>query len=249
MPPTHLYTYKHKPVISLQLNRMKLRIIWVLCTFSFKYTVAGWTLWPLDSVSQICLLFVHFYVVNHKSVWPKLINRVYFNWIKDWTLSSVSRTCLTHLHLFGSLQPELIIVVYLNWMKDLTAPCADCPCYVCHVPLRPMYGGRFCEGPSRSYKLCNTKDCPPGNTDFRAVQCAEFNSKPFRGWYYKWSPYTHVDGESGSKTLQCLQVTMWYIITTPTDIIPRTSLSPNTLIDLTGMNPPIMNLNQACQAC
>lgn len=112
------------------------------------------------------------------------------------------------LHFFcGSLEPELIIVIYLNLMKDLTAPCADCPCDVCHVPLRPMYGGRFCEGPSRSYKLCNTKDCPPGNTDFRAVQCAEFNSKPFRGWYYKWSPYTHVDGESGSEIVHLVKGT------------------------------------------
>ncbi len=57
-----------------------------------------------------------------------------------------------------------------------------------------MYGGRFCEGLSRSYKLCNTADCPQNAVDFRATQCAEFNSKPFRGWYYKWKPYIHVDG-------------------------------------------------------
>ncbi|XP_042565154.1 A disintegrin and metalloproteinase with thrombospondin motifs 16 [Clupea harengus] len=72
----------------------------------------------------------------------------------------------------------------------------------CNNP-KPMYGGRFCEGPSRSHKLCNTKDCPPGNTAFRAVQCAEFNSKPFRGWYFKWSPYTHVDDQDACK-LYCL---------------------------------------------
>ncbi|KAL2084878.1 hypothetical protein ACEWY4_020396 [Coilia grayii] len=72
----------------------------------------------------------------------------------------------------------------------------------CNSP-KPMYGGRFCEGQSRSYRLCNTEDCPPGNTDFRAVQCAEFNSKPFRGWYYKWSPYTHVDDRDACK-LYCL---------------------------------------------
>lgn len=33
--------------------------------------------------------------------------------------------------------------------------------------------------------------------DFRAQQCAEYNSKPFRGWYYKWKPYTKVDGKFG----------------------------------------------------
>lgn len=61
---------------------------------------------------------------------------------------------------------------------------------------RPAYGGKFCEGSSRSYKLCNTEDCPPNTTDYRAQQCAEFNSKQFRGWYYNWRPYTRVDGET-----------------------------------------------------
>ncbi|KAA0702890.1 A disintegrin and metalloproteinase with thrombospondin motifs 16 [Triplophysa tibetana] len=64
---------------------------------------------------------------------------------------------------------------------------------------RPMYGGRFCEGSSRSYKLCNTDNCPHNTVDFRAVQCAEFNSKPFRGWHYKWKPYTRVDDQDVCK--------------------------------------------------
>ncbi|KAI4889348.1 hypothetical protein NFI96_011542, partial [Prochilodus magdalenae] len=68
----------------------------------------------------------------------------------------------------------------------------------CNNP-RPAYGGRFCEGPSRSYKLCNTESCPPGSVDFRAAQCAEFNSKPFRGWYYNWKPYTRVDDQDVCK--------------------------------------------------
>ncbi|XP_035386308.1 A disintegrin and metalloproteinase with thrombospondin motifs 16 isoform X2 [Electrophorus electricus] len=62
----------------------------------------------------------------------------------------------------------------------------------CNSP-KPASGGRFCEGSSRSYKLCNTEDCPQNSVDFRAAQCAEFNSKPFRGWYYTWRPYTRVD--------------------------------------------------------
>lgn len=61
---------------------------------------------------------------------------------------------------------------------------------------RPAYGGKFCEGTSRSYKLCNTEDCPPNAADYRAQQCAEFNGKQFRGWYYSWRPYTRVDGET-----------------------------------------------------
>ncbi|RXN15738.1 A disintegrin and metallo ase with thrombospondin motifs 16 [Labeo rohita] len=68
----------------------------------------------------------------------------------------------------------------------------------CSSP-RPMYGGKFCTGSSRSYKLCNTGECPQNAVDFRAAQCAEFNSKPFRGWYYKWKPYTRVDDQDVCK--------------------------------------------------
>uniref|UniRef100_A0A7N6BCN7 ADAM metallopeptidase with thrombospondin type 1 motif, 16 n=1 Tax=Anabas testudineus TaxID=64144 RepID=A0A7N6BCN7_ANATE len=68
----------------------------------------------------------------------------------------------------------------------------------CNNP-RPAFGGKFCEGPSRSYKLCNTGDCPPNATDYRAQQCAEFNSRQFRGWYYTWRPYTRVDDQDVCK--------------------------------------------------
>uniref|UniRef100_A0A3Q2SX69 ADAM metallopeptidase with thrombospondin type 1 motif 16 n=1 Tax=Fundulus heteroclitus TaxID=8078 RepID=A0A3Q2SX69_FUNHE len=72
----------------------------------------------------------------------------------------------------------------------------------CNNP-RPTNGGKFCDGSSRSYKLCNTVDCPPNTTDYRAKQCAEFNSKQFRGWYYTWRPYTRVDDQDVCK-LYCL---------------------------------------------
>ncbi|XP_034467875.1 A disintegrin and metalloproteinase with thrombospondin motifs 16 [Hippoglossus hippoglossus] len=68
----------------------------------------------------------------------------------------------------------------------------------CNNP-RPAYGGKFCEGSSRSYKLCNTEDCPPNAIGYRAQQCAEYNSKQFRGWYYTWRPYTRVDDQDVCK--------------------------------------------------
>ncbi|CAL8248576.1 unnamed protein product [Lota lota] len=60
---------------------------------------------------------------------------------------------------------------------------------------RPAFGGKYCEGSSRSYKLCNTEDCPSGAVSYRAQQCAEHNGKQFRGWYYNWRPYTRVDDQ------------------------------------------------------
>lgn len=59
---------------------------------------------------------------------------------------------------------------------------------------RPQYGGKFCPGSSRIYQLCNINPCNENSLDFRAQQCAEYNSKPFRGWFYQWKPYTEVEG-------------------------------------------------------
>lgn len=61
---------------------------------------------------------------------------------------------------------------------------------------RPSHGGKFCEGSSRTLKLCNRQKCAHDSVDFRALQCAEYNSKRFRGWHYKWKPYTQVEGKS-----------------------------------------------------
>ncbi len=68
--------------------------------------------------------------------------------------------------------------------------CANC--WLFHPS--PQHNGKFCQGPGRLHQLCNTKPCQPNGVDFRAQQCAEYNSKPFRGWYYKWKPYTKVEG-------------------------------------------------------
>lgn len=42
--------------------------------------------------------------------------------------------------------------------------------------------------PTLSVALC-PQDCPPGSQDFRELQCAEFDSVPFRGKYYTWKTY------------------------------------------------------------
>ncbi|KAL7888781.1 hypothetical protein AOLI_G00037550 [Acnodon oligacanthus] len=50
-------------------------------------------------------------------------------------------------------------------------------------------GGHNCVGPSKSYKLCNTQECPSGSRDFREEQCSRFDRMDFQGKRYTWQPY------------------------------------------------------------
>ncbi|XP_031425637.1 A disintegrin and metalloproteinase with thrombospondin motifs 18-like [Clupea harengus] len=95
-----------------------------------------------------------------------------------------------------------IPVVALQGWRPVFARCARCALAASNCK-RPQYNGKFCPGASRLYQLCNTKRCQAGAVDFRAQQCAQYNSKPFRGWYYKWKPYTKVEDEDICK-LYCI---------------------------------------------
>lgn len=58
----------------------------------------------------------------------------------------------------------------------------------CDSP-RPTIGGKYCLGERKRFRSCNIDECPPGSQDFRAIQCSDFDSVPFRGKFYTWRPY------------------------------------------------------------
>uniref|UniRef100_A0A1A8BNC5 ADAM metallopeptidase with thrombospondin type 1 motif, 18 n=1 Tax=Nothobranchius kadleci TaxID=1051664 RepID=A0A1A8BNC5_NOTKA len=108
---------------------------------------------------------------------------------------------------YGEHGPRAIHGQWSAWSQwsDCSRTCGGGVMYrerSCSSP-RPQNNGKFCPGPSRLNHLCNTRSCPTSAIDFRAQQCAEYNSKPFRGWYYKWKPYTKVDDEDICK-LYCI---------------------------------------------
>ncbi|XP_007516708.2 A disintegrin and metalloproteinase with thrombospondin motifs 18 isoform X1 [Erinaceus europaeus] len=95
----------------------------------------------------------------------------------------------------------------------------------CNNP-KPRYGGKFCPGSSRNYQLCNTHPCNKSSLDFRAQQCAEHNSKPFRGWFYKWEPYTKVQEEDQCK-LYCKAENFDFFFAMSGKVKDGTPCSPN----------------------
>ncbi|KFV72207.1 A disintegrin and metalloproteinase with thrombospondin motifs 7, partial [Dryobates pubescens] len=52
----------------------------------------------------------------------------------------------------------------------------------------PKYGGRYCLGERKRFRICNVKPCPPDKPSFRQVQCSHFNPMPYKGKLYKWTP-------------------------------------------------------------
>ncbi|XP_074105077.1 proteoglycan-like sulfated glycoprotein papilin isoform X3 [Cotesia typhae] len=58
-----------------------------------------------------------------------------------------------------------------------------------------------CTGAKKRFFSCNIQPCPGGSGDFRAEQCAEFNSVPYEDVFYDWVPYT---GAPNKCELNCM---------------------------------------------
>ncbi|XP_053319554.1 A disintegrin and metalloproteinase with thrombospondin motifs 7 isoform X2 [Spea bombifrons] len=52
----------------------------------------------------------------------------------------------------------------------------------------PRYGGRYCLGERKRYRVCNIVSCPPDTPSFRQMQCSQFDSVPYKGKLHRWSP-------------------------------------------------------------
>ncbi|NXV28262.1 ATS7 metalloproteinase, partial [Rissa tridactyla] len=57
----------------------------------------------------------------------------------------------------------------------------------CNTPT-PKYGGRYCLGERKRFRICNVRPCPPDKPSFRQVQCSQFNPMLYKGKLYKWTP-------------------------------------------------------------
>ncbi|XP_075714489.1 A disintegrin and metalloproteinase with thrombospondin motifs 7 isoform X2 [Rhinoderma darwinii] len=52
----------------------------------------------------------------------------------------------------------------------------------------PRYGGKYCLGERKRYRVCNILPCTPGVPSFRQMQCSQFDSVPYKGKLHRWSP-------------------------------------------------------------
>ncbi|XP_062998833.1 A disintegrin and metalloproteinase with thrombospondin motifs 7 [Elgaria multicarinata webbii] len=64
----------------------------------------------------------------------------------------------------------------------------------------PKYGGKFCLGERKRFRVCSRQPCPTDKPSFRHVQCSHFDARPYKGKLYKWSP---VPNNSNPCELHC----------------------------------------------
>uniref|UniRef100_A0A8C2DH64 ADAM metallopeptidase with thrombospondin type 1 motif, 12 n=1 Tax=Cyprinus carpio TaxID=7962 RepID=A0A8C2DH64_CYPCA len=53
---------------------------------------------------------------------------------------------------------------------------------------KPEFGGKYCTGERKRYRICNTKLCARKHPSFRDLQCSEFNTVPYHNELYEWIP-------------------------------------------------------------
>nr|XP_058916802.1 A disintegrin and metalloproteinase with thrombospondin motifs 12 isoform X2 [Kogia breviceps] len=58
---------------------------------------------------------------------------------------------------------------------------------LCNNP-EPKFGGKYCTGERKRYRLCNVHPCRPDTPTFRQMQCSEFDTVPYKNEFYHWFP-------------------------------------------------------------
>ncbi|KAM7148051.1 A disintegrin and metalloproteinase with thrombospondin motifs 12 isoform 1-T1 [Molossus nigricans] len=58
---------------------------------------------------------------------------------------------------------------------------------LCNNP-EPKFGGKYCTGERKRYRLCNVHPCRPDAPTFRQMQCSEFDTVPYKNDFYSWFP-------------------------------------------------------------
>ncbi|XP_066471221.1 A disintegrin and metalloproteinase with thrombospondin motifs 12 [Tiliqua scincoides] len=52
----------------------------------------------------------------------------------------------------------------------------------------PQFGGKYCTGERKRYRMCNVKLCVRVRPNFRQMQCSEFDTVAYKNEFYQWIP-------------------------------------------------------------
>lgn len=89
----------------------------------------------------------------------------------------------------------------------------------------PAYGGRYCTGDRKRYRICNTQDCPENGVSFRALQCSQHGEQPYKGENRTWLPVLY----SGTPCeLDCKPDNEFYSVKLLDSVLDGTPCKPGT---------------------
>nr|XP_042117344.1 A disintegrin and metalloproteinase with thrombospondin motifs 12 [Peromyscus maniculatus bairdii] len=85
---------------------------------------------------------------------------------------------------------------------------------LCNNP-EPKFGGKYCTGERKRYRLCNVHPCRSDTPTFRQMQCSEFDTVPYKNEFYRWFPVFNaahpcelycrpIDGQFSEKMLEAV---------------------------------------------
>ncbi|XP_069076644.1 A disintegrin and metalloproteinase with thrombospondin motifs 12 isoform X2 [Pleurodeles waltl] len=57
----------------------------------------------------------------------------------------------------------------------------------CNNP-EPKFGGKYCTGERKRYRMCKVLPCPKDVPSFRHMQCSEFDTVPYKNGLHQWTP-------------------------------------------------------------
>ncbi|XP_063874225.1 A disintegrin and metalloproteinase with thrombospondin motifs 7-like isoform X1 [Scylla paramamosain] len=89
----------------------------------------------------------------------------------------------------------------------------------------PAYGGRYCTGDRKRYRICNTQECPENGISFRAVQCSQHGEQPYKGENRTWLPVLY---QSSPCQLDCKPDNEFYSVKLLDSVVDGTPCKPGT---------------------
>ncbi|KAK6476962.1 A disintegrin and metalloproteinase with thrombospondin motifs 7-like [Huso huso] len=110
----------------------------------------------------------------------------------DGTKCGLNKWCFNGECVAVGYRPESVNGAWGSW-SSWSACTRSCGAGVqnaerqCNNPV-PKYGGKYCLGERRRYKICNTESCQSDKPSFRHIQCGHFDTMPYKGKLYKWIP-------------------------------------------------------------
>ncbi|XP_063816638.1 A disintegrin and metalloproteinase with thrombospondin motifs 12 [Pseudophryne corroboree] len=108
----------------------------------------------------------------------------------DGTRCGENKWCINGACVTVGKQPETVNGAWGSW-TTWTHCTRTCGAGVqsaerkCNNP-EPKFGGKYCTGERKRYRMCKINPCPSKQPSFRQMQCTEFNTVPYKNELHTW---------------------------------------------------------------